>query len=278
MKHQVQLGNFNRFFGSYSHGIEQIWLDLQVTTIPEARLDKGKKDPNKYLMAHYFLKMYPRDRETPAIFQTNRHTNREGNWYFIKKMQALKKAKLVWPEEWASAKNQVLLSDDGVHFWTREMPHPTLPYDEKYYSHKNKHAGVSYEIGVSLSESKIVWFSGPWPAGMGDSTIYTEKGLEAKIPATCAGIADGGYPTKKKGIPVSANKLINANSQDTEEVRRFKALARARHESLNKRLKRFRHLLDRFCHSPLDKHEPVFTAVCVIVQYQMDLGQPLFEI
>jgi hypothetical protein len=139
-------------------------------------------------------------------------------------MQALKKAKLVWPEEWASAKNQVLLSDDGVHFWTREMPHPTLPYDEKYYSHKNKHAGVSYEIGVSLSESKIVWFSGPWPAGMGDSTIYTEKGLEAKIPATCAGIADGGYPTKKRvylSLLINLSMLTHRIQKKSDALRRL---------------------------------------------------------
>jgi hypothetical protein len=278
MKHQVQLDNFNQFFGSYPHVIEKIWLDLQTTRLIRARLDKGLEDPTKFLMAHYFLKMYPRDRETPAIFQMNRHTIREGNWYFIDKMQALKEDKIVWPKEWETAKEQLLLSDDGVHFWTREMPHPIEPFDAKYYSHKNKHAGLSYEIGLSLAESKIVWFSGPWPAGMTDSTIYKEKGLEAKIPATCAGIADGGYPSKKKGKPVSVNKLVNANSQDTEEVRRFKALARARHESVNKRFKRFRCLLDRFRHSPLDKHEPIFTAVCVIVQYQMDLGQPLFEI
>jgi hypothetical protein len=39
-----------------------------------------------------------------------------------------------------------------------EAPHPTLPYDKKSYSHKNKPAGFSYEIGVSLDEEgRIVW-------------------------------------------------------------------------------------------------------------------------
>jgi hypothetical protein len=278
MCHQVQLDNFVLFFGSVPVVMEKMWIDLQTTKNKQARLEKGQEDPMKFLMAHYFLKKYPRDCETPATFQMNRHSIRESNWYFIYKIQALAAEKLLWPKNWKKKRKELLQSTDGVHFWTREMPHPEDPYDTKYYSHKNKHAGLSYEIGVSLSESKIVWFSGPWPAGMTDSTIYKDKGLEAKIPATCAGVADGGYPSNRKGQPLSSNKLVTANSQDTEEVRRFKALARARHETLNKRLKRFRCLLNRFRHSPLEKHAPIFTAVCVIVQYQMDLGQPLFEI
>ena len=152
MNQDVQVSNFSRFFGSYPYVIEKIWVDLQTTTTKAARLDEGYDDPIKFLMAHYFLKMYPRDREMPAIFHLCRHTIREWTWYYIYKMQALKDEKIVWPEEWKGAENELFFTVDGVHFWTREMPHPIEPFDAKYYSHKNKHAGLSYEIGLSLAE------------------------------------------------------------------------------------------------------------------------------
>jgi hypothetical protein len=72
MCHQVQLDNFVLFFGSVPVVMEKMWIDLQTTKNKKARLEKGQEDPMKFLMAHYFLKKYPRDRETPATFQMNR--------------------------------------------------------------------------------------------------------------------------------------------------------------------------------------------------------------
>ena len=39
MKHEVQLDNFNQFYGSYPHVLAKLWLDLQTTSNIRARLD-----------------------------------------------------------------------------------------------------------------------------------------------------------------------------------------------------------------------------------------------
>ena len=115
---------------------------------------------------------------------------------------------------------------------------------------QNKMAGISYEIGVSLEESRIVWFSGPWPAGTSDITIFNKPGgLKSKLKNGNMGVAHNGYPSRK---------LAKPSSKDLDDVRKFKAIARARHETVNKRLKVFQSLVQRFRHSPADKHELIF--------------------
>jgi hypothetical protein len=273
MSEHVKLDNFRLHIGSLPYVIEKIWSDLLNTSNPAAQLDEESKDPVKFLMAHYFLKVYPRERAMPPLFHLCRNTIRTWVWYYVRKMQALKDAKIQIPEEWKNARETMLYTVDGVHFWTREAPHPTLPYNKKSYSHKNKQAGLSYEIGVSLVDSRIVWFSGPWPAGESDIAIFKKPGgLKSKTPETCVGIADNGYRGEKYG------KLAIPNSKDSPQVSRFKSTARARQESLNKRLKVYQCLAQRFRHSPATRHLPIFTAVCVIVQYQMELGQPIFDL
>jgi hypothetical protein len=273
MSWAVKQDNFRLHFGSQPHVIEKIWDDLLKTTNPAAQVDEESRDPVKFLMAHYFLHMYPKERAMPPLFHLCRNTIRTWVWYFIRKMEALKDNKIKWPEGWKDAKERMLYTVDGVHFWTREAPHPTLPYDKKSYSHKNKQAGLSYEIGVSLEEDRIVWFSGPWPAGESDIAIFKKpNGLKSKTPDTCVGIADNGYRGERY------DKLAIPNSKDSPQVSRFKSISRARQESLNRRLKVFQCLSQKFRHTPKTRHLPIFTAVCVIVQYQMELGQPLFDL
>jgi hypothetical protein len=49
------------------------------------------------------------------------------------------------------------------------------------------------------------------------------------------------------------------------------------HETFNSRLKNFHCLDDRFRHG-IDKHKICFEAICVIVQYQLENGSPLFDV
>lgn len=67
------------------------------------------------------------------------------------------------------------------------------------------------------------------------------------------------------------------NPLDTLVVAEFKRRARARHENFNGRLKTFKALGSRFRHGH-EKHKAVFEAVCVIVQYELENGHPLFDV
>jgi len=83
-------------------------------------------------------------------------------------------------------------------------------------------------------------------------------------------IGDNGY-RGERGV------VSTPNAHDPEELRKFKSRARARHESFNGRIKNFRCLDVRFRHG-IAKHKMVFEAVCVIVQYQLENGSPLFDV
>jgi len=161
---------------------------------------------------------------------------------------------------------------DGVHCQINEPQHPTLSKNPKYYSHKFHQAGLNYELGLSIFENKLVWLKGPSGSGKPDITFFRKKGLKKKITKGkgMKVIGDNGY-RGERGV------VSTPNAHDPEELRKFKSRARARHESFNGRIKNFRCLDVRFRHG-IAKHKMVFEAVCVIVQYQLENGSPLFDV
>jgi hypothetical protein len=188
MKEHSKIENFLFHFGSRPHVIATIWTDLLNTSTEEAKIDECCDDPIRFLWAHVYLKMYPKDRYLRALFHHSRNTCRKWIWYFIYKMAMLQSTKISIPENWKNAKDTFLFTVDGVHFWTKETSLPDFPYDRKLFSQKNKHAGYAYAIALSLSESRIVSISGPWKAGTNDVSIYkTKGGLMEKVPESCYG-------------------------------------------------------------------------------------------
>jgi DDE superfamily endonuclease len=159
------------------------------------------------------------------------------------------------------------LSVDGTHCRIQE---PRTVPDKDWYSHKHHKPCVAYEIAISLRESRISWVSGPHKAGETDRIIYRkEGGLRDQIPLGFKVIGDKGYigePT------VSVN-----NTFDSDPVKEFKKIARARHEDINGRLKRFNVLTEPFRNGHV-KHKIAFEAVCILVQYSMENGHPLHPI
>jgi len=184
--------------------------------------------------------------------------------------------KIVWPDEWNDALGAndpvpvYLLTVDGTHCRFHEPTHPTWSKNPGFYSHKHKQAALNYEVALHMYEPRVVWISGPHRAGEADVTVFREAGLKQLIPQGRKGVADGGYRGEKQ-------TLRQRNSYDTEEVRRFKGRARSRQETFNARIKIFSVLSGLFRHG-VEKHQICFEAVCVIVQYQMENGSPIFDV
>jgi len=88
-------------------------------------------------------------------------------------------------------------------------------------------------------------------------------------------------PEGKKGIADkiydSQPKIATHNSLDNDDVRDFKARARARMESVFTRFKSFACLKQRFRHTRLN-HQGYVHAIAVIVTFQFEYGSPLFDI
>jgi DDE superfamily endonuclease len=115
-----------------------------------------------------------------------------------------------------------------------------------------------------------VWVNGPFKATMHDKTIFS-NGLLQRIPAGKRVIADSSY----KKVPC----ISTHSSMDSEEVRRFKARVRSRHENFNERLERWESLKTCWKHGVVDdKHEIVLDAVAVLCAYQIELEEPLFDV
>jgi len=161
------------------------------------------------------------------------------------------------------------LTVDGVHCPIEE---PRQEPSAKWHSHKFHGAGLAYELGISVFENKLVWINGPYPCGDSDLVIFRkEDGLRSKIPPGKKVIADRGYSGDDQPM------LALRNKHDTDEVKDFKSRACARHESFNTRIKSFACLTKEFRHGK-DNHRDVFFAACVLKQYDLENGHPLFDV
>ena len=158
---------------------------------------------------------------------------------------------------------------DGTDFCiNKQRDEPT-----SWYSFKFKSAAVRYELGVAIQSGFIVWASRPFRAGRyPDITIFRLSGLKQKLlDAGEKAEADQGYC----GEP---NTISLPDEASTRERLSQKSIARARHETCNKRFKTFNVLAHQFRHD-VDFHEKCFYAVVVLVQLMIREGiAPLFEI
>jgi hypothetical protein len=90
-----------------------------------------------------------------------------------------------------------------------------------------------------------------------------DAGLKSKIKDGKRGIADSGF----RGEP---KKLSISREQDTAEVSEMKRRAKSRQETVFSRLKTSKFYAMCFAIA--------FEACCVLIQYDMENGHPLFEV
>ena len=183
--------------------------------------------------------------------------------------------KIVWPEDEYNDPNRpiFIISVDGVDFKCWEKSSPEFNIDRGQYSVKHNHGALKYEIAIDSYTSKVVWINGPFRGGEHDGNIY-KMGLRDKIPDGKKVVCDRVYG--KKSEQDDYKKLSLPNLCDSKELANLKARLRCRHETFNGRIKFFRSLADTYHHAN-NKHQFVFEAVCVLVQYQMEHGSPLFS-
>ncbi len=246
VQRKARIRYFEGWFGADPMVYSEIWEDLQRTDIEEARIEVSSVvEFDLFLLAPILVKCYPTRDRLGTQFNHHPDTSDKWAWYYAKKIQALKKEAIVWPEEWSDPENkqQFLYSLDGTHCRCCEIKHPTSRRDRQLYSHKFNRAGINYEIAVHVYKSQIVWVNGPFKASKHDNTTFMEEGLYEKtkaLPGRRRVVTDKAYG---KG----AHELVSKpNSFDPVPLKKFKSRLRARHESLNSRLKTFAILTDTF--------------------------------
>jgi pyruvate-formate lyase len=155
---------------------------------------------------------------------------------------------------------------DGTHFLIEVVYNNDGTKNTGYWSFKYNHPGLAYEIAVSIFSDQIVWVNGPYRAGMSDLKIFKEKGLSnLLIQAKERAVADGTYK----------HFAVSQRGNGSHEWKHAKNRYRARQESVNRRLKIFRCLQDRWRHDH-DFHGDVVRAIALLTQ--LSFGQnPLME-
>ena len=282
------LSRFRAHYVGHPRVYAELFERLQTTEVEEAQLDCSvlgvEKTVDYFFMAIFLLAQYPTEGIAESTFarEVCDRTFRLHSWTIVRKIRSLYPEVIEWPEWWGNPddpdgpETRFIVTVDGTHCKIEEPTCDTFDQQRKYYSHKFKTAGLDYEVALSIYEPKCVWIKGPYPAGKHDITIF-RKHLKQKILDSIASsgvkyraIGDRGY----RGEP---ELLSVPSSHDNEAVREFKGRAMSRQETFNARLKNFDCLDERFRHG-IEKHADCFFACAVIVQLQMDLGFPVFQV
>lgn len=127
-------------------------------------------------------------------------------------------------------------------------------------------AALRYEVALSIVSGVIVWVARPYPCGRYPNLrIYPEK-LKLRLRPWEKVIADHGFP--------DPCDLLHAYAANFDGYHRA---VRARHETVNGRLKRFNVLTDVFCHRR-ELHSVFVYAVLHVTNLVMTFEEPLFAL
>jgi DDE superfamily endonuclease len=160
--------------------------------------------------------------------------------------------------------SQCKITVDGVDFPIMEPK----PFDPKWMSEKFNGPGVKYEIAVNIQNGWIVHVNGPFPCGQWHDLTVARQNLCYKLavsedPEELA-LADGGYQ--------DGYQFFETPTGHNNEDQRMKAKARARHETVNRRIKQWGVMGERFRADP-NEHWKYFNAVANLTQFIiMDSG------
>jgi len=267
---KTNIQRFKDHCGANHIVVAKIWEDLQTTAIPEARIRVLKIDA--FLESLNFNYRCHRETERESRFDKSRKTLRKWARCYLLKVQALKEQKIVFPPVEDFGDDVLIMSVDGTHSLFHEIAHHECSQNRTYFSHKKKHAGLCYELGIHLYESKLIWMNGSFPAGPNDKANFIrEFGLRDKLRAIGKkAVGDKGYA----GFP---DECSTFNAFDDAAAKAFKSRAQMRHEQFNGMLKEFSSLDDQFRHEQ-EWFEVCFEAACVICQCRMENGEPLFDL
>jgi hypothetical protein len=137
-------------------------------------------------------------------------------------------------------------------------------FSPKWYSHKFHGPGLRYELGLCIRTGEIVWAHGGLPCGeWSDLRLARDAIIHVLDPGERI-IADRGYRDQ------TFFDIPNGN-EDDEQKRKILA----RHETVNRRIKQFCCMSQRFRHS-LRLHPRFFHAVTNLTELMIENGEPLY--
>ena len=162
--------------------------------------------------------------------------------------------------------SMALVTVDGTDFCINE---PT-PFGSKWNSHKFKHAGLRYEIRICIQTGWIVWVYGPFPADQWTDLNISRLGINKAIAAGEVFVADKTYKDKH-------GYSLTPTGKPGTRLGRMMAVARSRHETVNRYFKMFGAFRNQWRHHR-KKHGIAFWAAANLVQARIQVEYPLFKV
>ena len=157
--------SFIAFYGTTPEIISECWERVQSGIAP------GKL--KHLLWAFMFMKLYLPEDVMCILVGTSKPTFRKWVWKIIECL-ALESIEVI---DWNKRKRNFpedglcSISVDGTDFKTQEP----YPFNRKWMSHKNKGAGLKYEVAISIYSGDIVWIYGPHRGSKHDLSIFREN-------------------------------------------------------------------------------------------------------
>lgn len=262
--------NFKSNYGCTSTVAFTLWNLIETS-------DYGSVSVRYFLMTLYFLKTRANQKQYMGLFGIKSDkTARTWTWNCLEIISQICDQLIRMPLAHQLPEGvDFICSGDGIHFHTNETrTDPERPFISEQQSHKNLKAGLSYVIYLSILESKVIRFDGPYDAGTGDATIFRD-GMMNALPPNKIMIGDKGF--RNKGID---RYVSTPNQHDDEELHDFKNRVMARQEHINERLCEFGVLDQRFTHNRdrKYKHKLCFKGCISLVQLSIAEERPLIPI
>ena len=255
---------------------------------------KERSSKERLLWALHLLAAYPNKETGAAICKTDEKTFLTWAWYLIEEISYLEQyvvcmspvcfvlclyplSHLLPQILWDNRKrndigNTCLASIDGADFRIKGTKLDSGDSDPRFFSYKFKAPGLRYMVALSIRTSDIVYLAGPYLPGVyNDLMIFRDCGIKDEMEQREKVEADDGY---KAECP--AYTLVPGWHNTRTDQKKMKARVRMRHEHVNKRMKNFKCLLERFRSSP-SKHSCCFRAVAIVTQLSMETGEPMID-
>lgn len=270
---ELNLERFKAHFGVGHSTVRGLFQDLKEAN---PTVDNKVFNYAHAFMTLNWMKLYDTEHVLAGRWGLHEETIRNKVKAYTKSIQDLKGRKIkfcAWKEG-----EVFILSVDGVHFQIYEVR--TDP-GSKWFDPKSQSAGLAYEIALAIRENQIAWINGPFPASTHDITMFRggkegnkdgwdQNSLYFQIPKGKRCVGDSGYSGEPEKISVTRD-------DHPAELKKFFARVKSRQETVNSRLKSFGILGQRFRHG-MKNHKMCLEASCVIIQYDMENGHPLFEV
>ena len=252
---------FRALFG-VSQNITAICWELMLADSRTVELGIKIQD---LLKALHFLKCYSTETQLSKLFGITEKTFRERYKPALHILADL--PVICWENRKVvgNMEHKAKISIDGTDCCICEQ----YPFDGKWFSHKFKGPGLRYELAVCILTGQIVWIFGGFPCGEFPDLKIFRLGLLDIIDHDERVIADGGYKGEES--------IWAKGHSDNYLTNKIEGVIRARHETINSRLKNFSVLSTRFRHS-LDMHSRCFHACAHLIHLVMKHEMPAFEV